>query len=255
MNQTIRYALWITFGLLATVLVVGFLLYTSKSNQSTVPDQEQVVALEVAAEEPEETPAPEPEAEPRDEAVSPAPLADTASTPAPLPEPAPIAAEAPASEGNIPNVGPFADSSVKVQETIKIDPPITEIGQAWLSGESQNNFSMPVTGGRNLDIDVERFEAIEEEGGVFIGRVKDRPDSSVRLSYRGRAEAGSIRLPSENLTYRIFPGQSGSVVVQERDMAIDESNAAQPPANFKIPPVPDFTPPPPPTEVWDNPPE
>jgi len=153
----------------------------------------------------------------------------------------------PAEPSSVPE-GPFADSeSVRAQETMKIDPPMREIGSAWMEDSAQrNNFSMPVPGGRDLEIEVERFEAIGDEGGEFIGKVKGSPDSSVRLSYRGRAEAGTIRLPSENRVYRILPGKSGEIVVQDRDLAMDEPSATMPPSGVDIPPMPNFTPPPPP---------
>lgn len=159
--------------------------------------------------------------------------------------PAPFVPEAPRESAP---QGPFADSpAVRAQETLKIDPPMREIGRAWLSDRAQrSNFSMPVSGGRDLEIEVDRFEAIGEEGGEFIGTVKGVPGSTVRLSYRGSAEAGTIRLPSENRVYRILPGEGGQVVVQERNLAMDEPPVPLPPDIRNLPPVPNFTPPPPP---------
>lgn len=151
---------------------------------------------------------------------------------------------------------PFADSpEVRKQERIKIDPPIREIGQAWLDDEGRNDFSMPVTDGRDLQIQVERFESIGGQAGEFIGSVKGLPGSSVRLSYRGTAEAGTIRIPTENRTYRIFPGKDGAVIVQERDLNNEAAAKAMPPLNVELPPVPDFIPPPPPQEMIEKIPE
>lgn len=151
---------------------------------------------------------------------------------------------------------PFADSpEVRKQERIKIDPPIREIGQAWLDDEGRNDFSMPVTDGRDLQIQVERFESIGSQAGEFIGSVKGLPGSSVRLSYRGTAEAGTIRIPTENRTYRIFPGKDGAVIVQERDLNNEAAAKAMPPLNVELPQVPDFIPPPPPQEMIEKIPE
>lgn len=172
-------------------------------------------------------------------------VAEPARAPAAPVPPAPLVPEAPRESAP---EGPFADSpAVRVQETLKIDPPMREIGRAWLSDSAQRtNFSMPVSGGRDLEIEVDRFEAIGEEGGEFIGKVKGVPGSTVRLSYRGSAEAGTIRLPSENRVYRILPGEGGEVVVQERNLAMDEPPVPLPPDIRNLPPVPNFTPPPPP---------
>lgn len=172
-------------------------------------------------------------------------VAEPARAPAAPVPPAPLVPEAPRESAP---EGPFADSpAVRVQETLKIDPPMREIGRAWLSDRAQRtNFSMPVSGGRDLEIEVDRFEAIGEEGGEFIGTVKGVPGSTVRLSYRGSAEAGTIRLPSENRVYRILPGEGGQVVVQERNLAMDEPPVPLPPDIRNLPPVPNFTPPPPP---------
>jgi len=149
--------------------------------------------------------------------------------------------------------GPFEESvALRQQERIKIDPPMMEIGRAWLDGEERSNFTMPVTGGVDLEIEVERFEPIGEGAGVFIGSVKGRPGSQVNLSYRGGAEAGTIRIPTEDRLYRILPSESGAVVVQERDLAAEETNRGQPPLDAKIPPAPNFTPPPPPNELLES---
>ena len=166
------------------------------------------------------------------------------------PEAAPEKAAKPSDRRNL----PFADAaSVQAQETFQIDPPTREIGRAWLEDEEKRtDFSMPVTGGRDLTIEVERFEAIGRDGGEFIGKVKGHPDSSVNLSYRGSGEAGTIRLPSENKVFRFFPGGDGSVVVQERNLAMDEPPVPLPPEDSEIPPVPDFTPPPPPQDLTEN---
>lgn len=151
---------------------------------------------------------------------------------------------------------PFSNNpAVRGQETIKIDPPMREIGQAWLNDEERSNFSMPVTGGRDLQIEVERFESIGGQAGEFIGSVKGLPGSSVRLSYRGTAEAGTIRIPSENRSYHILPGKDGAVIVQERDLNQEESAKGTPPFNAEIPPAPDFIPPPPTQEMIEKIPE
>ena len=149
--------------------------------------------------------------------------------------------------------GPFAESAdLRQQERIKIDPPMIEIGQAWINGEERSNFTMPVAGGVDLEIEVERFESIGEDAGMFIGSVRGRPGSQVNLSYRGSAEAGTIRIPTEDRLYQILPSESGSVVVQERELAAEETNSGQPPLDAKIPPAPNFTPPPPPSELLES---
>lgn len=187
--------------------------------------------------------APEKVAEPDKAAVLPK------SQPKPQPQP-PVTKEAPPPR----TVPPFAQSeAVLAQEAIKIDPPMSEIGRSWTEeGGQRYNFSMPVTGGRDLEVEVDRFIAIGQDGGEFIGRVKGKPESSVRLSYRGGAEAGTIQLPSENKSYRVLPNQGKEVVVQERDLRMDESAASMPPGDVAIPPVPEFTPPPPPGEMMDS---
>lgn len=155
--------------------------------------------------------------------------------------------KAPSPERPIPPDGPFEKTpDLLGQESFRIDPPMQEIGKAWLDATGRSDFSMPVTGGKELEIEVDRFEMIGENGGEFTGSVKGRPGSSVNLSYRGSSEAGVIRLPSENRLILIMPGQDGGVVVQERDLAMAEQANAKMPLNMDIPPVPDFTPPPPP---------
>jgi hypothetical protein len=151
-------------------------------------------------------------------------------------------------------VGPFAESpAMRAEQTFKMDLPMREIGRAWLDDQGRDNFSMPVTGERDLAIEVEQFEALGRDGGQFVGSVKGAPGSSVELSYRGQAEAGTIRLPSENRIYRIYPGQDGAVVVQEFDLAMDErSTAVEPLFNAELPPVPNFTPPPPPNNLLES---
>lgn len=153
--------------------------------------------------------------------------------------------------------GPFAESpALRTQETFNVDPTLREIGRTWLDDKGRDDFAMPVTGQRDLLIEVDQFEALGREGGKFVGSVKGYPDSSVQLSYRGKAEAGIIRLPSESRIYRIYPGQNGAIVVQDRDLALDEQlTATEPPFDAVLPPVPDFIPPPPPRDLFESAPE
>jgi len=134
-------------------------------------------------------------------------------------------------------------SDVLSQVALKMEPPLREIGQAWLSEAGGGDFTMPLPNGDVLEIVVERFVAIGEDGGEFIGSVKGFPDSRVELSYRGGGEAGTIRLPSANRMYTMLPGSNGSVVFQERENS-DEAIDMAPP--ISIPAAPNFIPPPPP---------
>ena len=150
-------------------------------------------------------------------------------------------------------LGPFAPSeALKVQESFKVDPPMRSIGQDWKSGQGTPTFIMPVSEGRDLEIQVERFESIGEEGGEFIGMVKGAPGSTVHLSYRGSAEAGRIDIPSEGRSYQILPGKDGAIIVQDRNPSLEaQAGATFPPAGIELPPVPDFIPPPPPSGIFD----
>ena len=150
--------------------------------------------------------------------------------------------------------GPFAPSeALKVQESFKVDPPMRSIGQDWKSGQGTSTFIMPVSEGRDLEIQVERFESIGEEGGEFTGTVIGAPGSTVRLSYRGSAEAGRIDIPSEGRSYRILPGKDGAIIVQDRNPSLEaQAGATFPPAGIELPPVPDFIPPPPPSGIFEG---
>ena len=131
-------------------------------------------------------------------------------------------------------------------ETMHLDPPLRDIGAAWLNDTGRNDFSMPIPGGRELPIRVERFVAIGEDGGEFIGVVEGYPGSRVELSYRGDGEAGTIRLPTENRMYVMLPGSDGSVVFQERTNTDSRSFSAPTALPSSIPSPPNFIPPPPP---------
>ena len=129
--------------------------------------------------------------------------------------------------------------------TMQMEPPLQAIGAAWLNDQG-GNFTMPLPNGDELEIQVERFVAIGETGGEFVGTVKGYPESSVKLSYRGNGEAGTIRLPSENRMYVMLPGEDGSVIFQERENA-DRASFATPPIPLDaISVAPNFIPPPPP---------
>ncbi len=149
--------------------------------------------------------------------------------------------------------GPFAKSkALKVQETFKVDPSLRSIGQDWKAGRATSNFTMPVSEGRNLEIQVEHFESIGKEGGEFIGTVVGAPRSTVNLSYRGSAEAGRIDIPSEGRSYQILPGKDGAIIVQDRNPSLEaQAGAVFPPVGVELPPVPDFIPPPPPSGIFD----
>jgi len=149
--------------------------------------------------------------------------------------------------------GPFAPSeALNVQETFKVDPPMQSLGEDWKEGRGTSNFSMPVSEGRELEIQVERFESIGEEGGEFTGTVVGAPGSTVNLSYRGSAEAGRIDIPSEGRSYQILPGKDGAIIVQDRNPSLEaQAGAVFPPVGVELPPVPNFIPPPPPSGIFD----
>ena len=150
--------------------------------------------------------------------------------------------------------GPFAPSeALKVQESFKVDPPMQLIGQDWKAGRQTSNFTMPVSEGRDLEIQVERFESTGEDGGEFTGSVIGAPGSTVRLSYRGSAEAGRIDIPSEGRSYQILPGKDGAIIVQDRNPSLEaQAGAVFPPIGVELPPVPDFIPPPPPSGIFEG---
>ncbi len=130
---------------------------------------------------------------------------------------------------------------------VRMDPPLRELGAEWLAGEEgQRDFSMPLPDGSEAVVRVERFVAIGDDGGEFQGTLQDYPDSRVNLSYRGGAEVGTIRIPSENRLIRLMPGSDGEVVMAESE--IPTNDPPMPPPGLTIPdaPPPDFIPEPPP---------
>ena len=163
----------------------------------------------------------------------------------PLPEPEPSKSKSESS-------GPFAPTeALKVQESFKVEPPLQSIGQNWKAGRKTSNFTMPVSEGRELEIQVERFESIGEEGGEFTGTVVGAPGSTVNLSYLGSAEAGRIDIPSEGRSYQILPAQDGAIIVQDRNPSLEpQAGALFPPGGVELPPVPNFIPPPPPSGIF-----
>ena len=231
--------IWVVLGLLIVVILIFLLAQKLPSVESEAQHEafDQVIKTDVAE------PLPELETEP-----------DVAE-PLPEPEPEPDVAEPEPepSKSKSESSGPFAPTeALKVQESFKVDPPMRSIGQDWKSGQGTPTFIMPVSEGRDLEIQVERFESIGEEGGEFIGMVKGAPGSTVHLSYRGSAEAGRIDIPSEGRSYQILPGKDGAIIVQDRNPSLEaQAGATFPPAGIELPPVPNFIPPPPPSGIFE----
>ena len=168
------------------------------------------------------------------------------------PEPDAVESEFEPSKSKPESSGPFAPTeALKVQESFKVEPPMQSIGQNWKTGRKTSNFTMPVSEGRDLEIQVERFESIGEEGGEFTGTVVGAPGSKVNLSYRGSAEAGRIDIPSEGRSYQILPAQDGAIIVQDRNPSLEpQAGALFQPEGIELPPVPNFIPPPPPSGIF-----
>ncbi|MFP4351626.1 MAG: hypothetical protein ACLFRP_00460 [Puniceicoccaceae bacterium] len=143
---------------------------------------------------------------------------------------------------------PFADDQPGTTTVrVRMDPPLSELGEEWLAGEEgKRDFSMPLPDGSEAVVRVDRFVAIGDNGGEFQGSLDGYPDSRVSLSYRGGAEVGAIRIPSENRLIRIMPGTDGEVVMTESE--IPEDDPPLPPPGLTVPdePPPDFVPEPPP---------
>ena len=232
--------LWV-FILLLLVMALIWLIATKSSLSESEAQHEavdQVLKTDVA----EPLPEPEPEPDVAEPLPEPEPEPDVAE---PLPEPEPSKSKSESS-------GPFAPTeALKVQESFKVEPPLQSIGQNWKAGRKTSNFTMPVSEGRELEIQVERFESIGEEGGEFTGTVVGAPGSTVNLSYLGSAEAGRIDIPSEGRSYQILPAQDGAIIVQDRNPSLEpQAGALFPPGGVELPPVPNFIPPPPPSGIF-----
>ena len=130
------------------------------------------------------------------------------------------------------------------QATIQMDPPLQAIGAAWLNDQGED-FSMPLPNGRELEIQVERFVAIGEAGGEFIGTVRatqavvwNFPIAAVER--RGRFAT----IGKSNVYYAATAGRCGCF-----SRAKKQSRWPLPPMPLsEIPPPPSFIPSPPPVD-------
>jgi hypothetical protein len=99
---------------------------------------------------------------------------------------------------------------------VLIAPSLRNLGEDWQNEpNARTNFTMPLPDGKEIEIEVERFTAIGVSGGEFLGSVKGRPGSRVKLTYQGDSEAGWIHFPMENRLIRILPSKDGAFYFHE----------------------------------------
>lgn len=136
---------------------------------------------------------------------------------------------------------PFAD-----WPRLAMEPSLAEIASDWEANPAQwSPVVMPLPDGEEVTVTVEQVELLGPSGGSFVGRVENEPESSVKLSFRGGAEAGVIRRPALDQLVRIVPDGDGAVRMQVSSLAAEETTRSpgtlfpapeMPPSPRRLPP-------------------
>ncbi len=103
------------------------------------------------------------------------------------------------------------DEGLSIQELIERDPEDVDWESISLPLGALGEVSLAVQ-------EVIEFTDAEERiiGGDLIGSLPDFPDSQVRLSVRQGMLVGSVRIPSEERSFELFPdGPTGNLRVRE----------------------------------------
>ena len=125
---------------------------------------------------------------------------------------------------------PFEDWSRMV-----VEPSLQEIAYRWEADPQQwAPLILPMPDGSEVTMEVDEVELMGDDGGSFVGRVQDEPFSSVELSFRGRAESGTIRRPATNELVRMVPDGEGAVRMQVSSLS-GEGQAGAGAGDFPIP--------------------
>jgi hypothetical protein len=69
-----------------------------------------------------------------------------------------------------------------------------------------------------VEVDVNRFEMINDDEGVYVGSVRGQRDSRAIFSYVGLAHAGTVVLPAEERAFYITATEFGQMRVTELDL-------------------------------------
>lgn len=134
-------------------------------------------------------------------AVAPAALATPASD---------VSADAPASEPFQGMVGEWVYPAARAPIEFARE-------RARAEGPAPDRLDLPLRPGQVGTMRVRRFEATEEDGGVFTGELEGHPGSTVVLSYVGLAQSGVVLLPAEHRAFNYRAGDDGVLRVTELD--------------------------------------
>lgn len=111
-----------------------------------------------------------------------------------------------------------SDPAIVALWELPVEVPLIEM--AFRDGDPVWLRSFPVRLGphRTAEVDVELFEEIGGEEGVFTGSVRGQPDSTAVFSYVGRAYAGTVVLGSEERAFYVTATEDGRMRITELDL-------------------------------------
>jgi hypothetical protein len=126
--------------------------------------------------------------------------------PAPTPPPATLAATA------------SSTSAVVAFHELPVDVPLLALAQHAGDPATLQSFRVRLGADRFADIDVARFDALNDDEGVYSGSVRGERDSQAVFSYVGLAHAGTVVLPDEERAFYITATEGGRMRITELDL-------------------------------------
>jgi hypothetical protein len=111
----------------------------------------------------------------------------------------------------------FGQGVVALHE-LPVDVPLIAVAQHAGDPSTLQNFRVRLGPDRFVDVDVARFDALNDDEGVYSGSVRGERDSQAVFSYVGLAHAGTVVLPDEERAFYITATEHGQMRITELDL-------------------------------------
>lgn len=113
---------------------------------------------------------------------------------------------------------PVPGSAEVAFHEFSVDTPLIAVAHAGGDPADLPTFRVRLGPDRFADVDVARFDALNDEEGVYSGAIRGHPDSQAVFSYVGLAHAGTVVLPDEERAFYITATEEGLMRVTEVDL-------------------------------------
>jgi hypothetical protein len=109
-------------------------------------------------------------------------------------------------------------SAVVAFHEMTVDVPLLETALRAGEPAALRSFTVRLGPNRTAEVEVARYDELNDDEGVYAGTVRGAPDSQAVFSYVGLAHAGTVVLGAEQRAFYITATEDGLMRITELDL-------------------------------------